>query len=450
VTARAVAGVGLGAALLVWPALWNGYPLVFSDTGGFLHQTLGPLMLWDKPYVYGPFLHLFHARLSLWGPLAAQALLVSHLLWLTQRALRGGATAGAHLALTAVVAALTAAPFTIALLLPDLFAPVTLLALFLLGFAADRLGRSERVYLLALATLAIATHLAHLPLAAALVAATLLADLWMRRSWLTWQAWRVALPLLAALAVIILGNVVGHGRVAVSPHGATFLLARLQADGPATDTLRARCPESGWYLCSFLGRLPMDSDGFLWDPDSPVNRDAEGRPRPIGGALLAPEAGAIIAETLRRDPLGVAVAMLRNTAIQAVTVAIGDTLGNAWLDATVRVRLAQGFPTREQAAFAGGRQARDTLRPALAPLATLHAAVLLAALPLAGVGFWRARRAGDRLRLVFAACLLLGLAANAFATGALSKPHHRYQARIVWLLPMAALLLWLPPRMRQD
>jgi hypothetical protein len=447
VTARAFAGVALGAALLVWPALWNGYPLVFSDTGGFLHQTLGPLMLWDKPYVYGPFLHLFHARLSLWGPLAAQALLVSHLLWLTQRALRGSATAGAHLALIVLVAALTAAPFTISLLLPDLFAPVTLLALFLLGFAADRFGRGGQVYLMALATLAIATHLAHLPLAAALFAATLLADLWMRRPW---QAWRVALPLLAALTVVVLGNVVGHGRFAVSPHGATFLLARLQADGPATETLRARCPASGWYLCGFLARLPMDSDAFLWDPDSPVNRDAEGRPRSIGGALLAPEAGAIIAETLRRDPLGVAVAMLRNTAIQAVTVAIGDTLGNAWLDATVRARLAQGFPSREQAAFAAGHQARDTLRAALTPLATLHAAVLLAALPLAGVGVWRAWRTGDRLRLVFAACILLGLAANAFATGALSKPHHRYQARIVWLLPMAALLLWLPPRARQD
>ena len=73
--------IAAGAALLVWPAFVNGYPLMFSDTGAFLHQTLGPLMIWDKPWVYGPLLHLFHWRTTLWLPLAAQALVLSHLLW---------------------------------------------------------------------------------------------------------------------------------------------------------------------------------------------------------------------------------------------------------------------------------------------------------------------------------------------------------------------------------
>ena len=36
--------------------------------------------------------------------------------------------------------------------------------------------------------------------------------------------------------------------------------------------------------------------------------------------------------------------------------------------------------------------------------------------------------------------MLVGLGANAVATGALSGPHDRYQARIAWLLPLAALL----------
>jgi len=90
-SAMQVAAIVLGAALLVWPAIVNRYPIMFSDTGAFLHQTSGPLMIWDKPYVYGPFLHAFHLRLSLWGPLAAQGLIMSHLLWLTQRCLRGAA-----------------------------------------------------------------------------------------------------------------------------------------------------------------------------------------------------------------------------------------------------------------------------------------------------------------------------------------------------------------------
>jgi H+/gluconate symporter-like permease len=45
----------------------------------------------------------------------------------------------------------------------------------------------------------------------------------------------------------------------------------------------------------------------------------------------------------------------------------------------------------------------------------------------------------------FILMLWLGVVANAFATGALSKPHHRYQARIAWLLVLPPLLLWRDP-----
>jgi len=56
---------------------------------------------------------------------------------------------------------------------------------------------------------------------------------------------------------------------------------------------------------------------------------------------------------------------------------------------------------------------------------------------------WRTR--GARLVVSFILMLWLGVAANAFATGALSKPHHRYQARIAWLLVLPPLLLWRDP-----
>jgi hypothetical protein len=38
--------------------------------------------------------------------------------------------------------------------------------------------------------------------------------------------------------------------------------------------------------------------------------------------------------------------------------------------------------------------------------------------------------------------VLVGAGVNALVTGALSGPHDRYQARIAWLLPLAAVLAW--------
>jgi len=433
-----------GAALLAWPAALNGYPLVFSDTGGFLHQTLGPLMLWDKPWIHGPLLHAFHWRVTLWAPLVAQALLVSHLLWLTQRALRGTASPVAHVALCAALALASTAPFTVALLMPDLFAPAILLAIFLLGPAREAVTTPEAWYLGLVATLGIAAHLAHLPLALALTCLAFLAGL--RRGRALRDGARTAAPLFAAIALLLATNWVGHGRAALSPHGATFMLARLQADGPAAAVIRARCPQAGWHLCAFADRLPMDANEFLWAPDSPVNRDAAGGARFLGGALLAPEAQAIVAATIAEHPLAVAAAVLRNALHQMLTAGIGDTLGEDHLRAALRPRIAEGFPARELAAYDAARQPRGALREAVLPLVPLHQAALLLSLPLLAAGGVLAWRAGDAARLAFLVMVLAGVLANAVATGGLSGVFPRYQARIAWLLPAAAILLLLPRR----
>jgi hypothetical protein len=320
--------------------------------------------------------------------------------------------------------------------MPDAFAPAVLLALLLLGFSRDALSRAEAAALGVLAALGIAAHLSHLPLAVAMLAIVLLLT---RR---VAPALRVALPIAGAVAMLLGTNLWGHGRAVLSPHGATFLLARLQADGPAARVIRDRCPDAGWYLCAFADRLPMDSDDFLWRSDSPVNRAPDGTPRFLGGALLSTEAGAIVRETLRAHPIEVARAMLGNALRQLVIAGAGDTLVNDHLAAAVRPRIAEAFPPRELAAFDASLQARGLLPAAIAPILPIHAPVLLLGAALALAALWR----GDSLRRRLIIGLLIGVAANAFATGALSKPHQRYEARILWLVPVVAALTLLPRR----
>jgi hypothetical protein len=431
------AAILLGAALLAWPAFLNGYPLVFIDSVSYLGHTLFPAWPWDKTAAYGPFLHAFHWGWSLWPALAGQALVVSHLLWLAQRAARGGVTPGAHVALCAGLAGLTALPWFVATLMPDIFAGAAPLCLLLLGLARDRLTRGQALWLMLLGGLAVAAHLSHLPTALALLAFVALATRSPR------AALRAGLPVVLAVAALLGANAWAFGRPVLSPHGAVFLLARLQADGPAAATLRARCPQAGWHLCAFVRRLPMDSDEFLWDAEAPPNRRADGTPIPMGGVRLAPEARAIIAATLRERPGEVALAMARNALAQTRLVEVGDTLGNRHLAASAR-RAVAVLPAAELAAFDAAAQMRGDLPGLAAPFLAVHLPVLLASLPLAllalGLAAWR----GDRVRAGLVAGLLLAIAVNAFATGALSAPADRYGARIVWLLPLAAALGLVP------
>ncbi len=170
--ALSVVAVLLGAALLAWPAWLNGYPLVFIDTVSYLGQTLFPEWPWDKTPAYGPFLHAFHWGWSLWLALAGQVLVLSHLLWVAQRAARGGVSPIAHVLLCAAMAGLTSLPWFAATLMPDVFAgvaPVPAAA----GLARDRLSRVEAVWLTLLGAFAVAVHLSHLP-----------------TRWRWWASWR--------------------------------------------------------------------------------------------------------------------------------------------------------------------------------------------------------------------------------------------------------------------
>jgi len=438
----AFASVILGGLILIWPAFVNGYPLVFSDTGAFLHQTLGPLVIWDKPHVYGPLIHASHIRVTLWGPSVAQGALLSWLLWLLQRALWGNTSSLPHLVVCAATSVLTTAPFTAALLMPDVFAPAVVMMLLLLGFAREALSRLEAAVLVLLASIGIATHLSHLLLAVAVILVVVLLT---RR---LAPALRTTMPLAFAVLILLGTNLWGHGRASLSPHGATFALARLQADGPAAAVIRDRCPAAGWYLCAFADRLPMDIDEFMWAPDSPVNRAPDGSARFLGGALISFEAGAIVDETLRTHPLEVAAAMLRNTVAQLFKATAGDTLVADNLSVALRPRIAEGFPARELAAYDAALQPNGALLRVVAPLLWLHAPVLAISAALALLACWRAARAGDRRRLGLVVGMLVGVTANAFATGALSKPQLRYEARVLWLMPVVAALALLRPRRR--
>jgi hypothetical protein len=424
---RAAGAIVAGALLLCWPAIANRYPILFSDTHAYLVQASQPVMVWDKPWVYGPFLLLWHGRTTLWLPVLAQGFLVSHLLWLTRKVI-APATAGFHLALCAALAAGSAAPWFVSLLMPDIFAPVAVLCLFVLGFGA-RLRPGERRWAGVLGTFAIAVHLSHLVVAAACVVVVAL----MARRWRPVRA--AAAPLLGAVAILLVGNLAGNGRFGISPYGSVFALARLVADGPARLVIERDCPQAGWRLCAWVGRLPSESDVFLWHDDGPVWTT------PGGPKALAPEASAIVARTLREEPGAVLRAALANTWTQLRLVALGDTLDANWLEESVVGSLRAYFPPSEEARFRAGMQARGTLPALAAPLNRLFAALLLAGAVASCFVLAIAWRRRDIPRAGWAARALAAVVANAAAGGVLSRPNARYQARIAWLVLLPALMM---------
>lgn len=409
---------------MMWPAFFNGYPLLYSDTNAFLDQGVQGLMIWDKPFIYGPWMLAMHWRLSLWLPCAAQALLLSAMIWLA-RAVISPPGAVRHIMVCAALAAFTAAPWFASFLMPDAFTVMVILGIFILAFG-DRIGRTARILVCLVTALGIAVHLTHLLIAAAVVMVVVA----LRRA----AVWRASMPLAIAVAVIAATNIIGFGKVAISPFGSVFLLARLASDGPAARTIERACPAAGWHMCAWIDRIPADSDDFLWDGKGPVWSHPGG---PIG---LAGEASTIIGQTIRSEPTRVLELAITNTWRQLQLVGLGDTLRPQWLEGSVGKTLSAYFPPRELAAYRASLQAADTLEPAAARLNALQLAVLIAGLCVTLALLARATLLGDRVIAALCLMALLGLAVNAFATGALSRPHYRYQTRIAWILVLVPLI----------
>jgi hypothetical protein len=417
----AVWAVPLAAALLLWPAIWNGYPIVFADTGTYLSQAINLYLGWDRPPFYSLFMLPLHMTVTTWPVVVVQALLAVLVLRLV-------CPVGWRW-LPAVVAPLavgTWLPFLVSQLMPDVFTPLLVLMLCMGGsqwrwvaFAAFAIAAQQSSLLLSMAinALPLRSHAAAAPLPAPPPQGG-------RETIL-----QRVLPFPFAIAALLSVNLIGHGRLAISPYGNVFLLARVIYDGPGMDVLRRDCPAVGWRLCGFLDRFPPTSDEFLWRSDSPVVLAG-------GHKAVSAEADAIIAAALRAEPGREVRAVLRNGVEQLTRFASGDGL-EAW-PIEVTPWIERDFPPAEQARYAAGLQARGLL--ALPPwLATLHAIVAMvgsaACVGLLPLAIRRRHRTGKFLLVV-----LVALPASAVITGGLSTPHDRYQSRIMWLPPFVAVL----------
>jgi hypothetical protein len=414
----------LGGALFVWPALWNGYPLLYSDTHVFINQPTPGFFNWDKPFIYGPWMLPFHAWQSLWGVVLVQGILISNLVWLTQQVF-GVTRPLRHLLLCGVLSLLTGASWFVSLLMPDIFSGMVVLSIFILGFS-KQLSKSMTVWVSLLGALAIAVHLSHLVIAAACLCVVLV---------FRWRRFLYAvLPLVIALFSLVGTTMYAFNKVAVSPFGSVFMLARMSADGNVKSVLEKYCPEKSWTLCAWTDRLAKDSDSFMWDPKGPVWSHPGG---PIG---LAPEASEIVALTLRTRPMPLLWSALQNTVMQLSMVKLGDTIHSDWLDVTVLKSVEKFFPAAELERYKKAHQVQETMLEKVSFVSTVGTYAVLLGFLLSLYLLYRAVQARDWTALGFIVLIWVGVLANAFATGALSKPHYRYQTRIAWLLVLPILL----------
>lgn len=426
------------AGFMLAPAVWNGFPFMFYDTAAFISQAVAGGFVAERSVFYAWFLAATGLSVSLWPAMLAQTLMTALVIAVFfQRVAPAPADSAvgrrAFLPAIAILCIGTALPWFAAQVLPDIFAPLLVLCLYLLGFYGHTLSRPLQAALFAIAALAAASHASHLGLAAGLTAVAAFLQMITRGSSADpvrpdWR-WPAAV-FAAALLALVASNFVRTGQVFVSRAGPAFILGRLVQDGIVKHLLDDTCPESGYRLCEYKDDLPTSADDYLWGATSPFLRLGGFE----GGAV---ESRSIIAESLRRYPWTHVRTALVDTVRQFTSFATGDGIEPQQF---VLMPILTELTPHYLDAYTAARQqngliAFSWLNAIHVPVGYLSLAVLIGM--LAGAVYGRDR--GDRLHLP--AFVLAALVGNAFICGALSNPHDRYQSRLMWVASLSAIVL---------
>jgi hypothetical protein len=423
-------GAALASTLLLLaPAIWNRFPLLQYDTGGYFVRWYEGYLVPSRSSVFGLYLDIL-ARPDFWPVIALQAALTVWVLALLLRTLGFGGRPFVLFGVVAALTGLTTLPWLTSILLTDIFAGLAVLAVHLLIFSADTLRRWEKNALFALVAFAAATHSATFAVILALIAAAALSWWWFRLGALAGIARSGAA--LALGAVLLVGaNYAVAGKLAWTPGGLALSFGRMLQDGIVDRYLADHCREERLKLCAHRNELPSDADVFFWSGEGSVFNKL-GR-----FAGLGDEMGKIVLGSLHDYP-GLQLEMaLAATAHQLTLVATGEgVIDSVWHTYWAIDKFA---PASSAAMHAARQQHGEIGFPAInridRPVAFSAMLLLLATVVL---GWRRSRYAGFGL---LAATTTAALLANAFVCGVLSNPHDRYGARLIWLAPLAVMLL---------
>jgi hypothetical protein len=412
---------------LIAPALWNGYPLLQWDTGGYLARWYEGYLVPSRSTVFGLFLH-FGEGSGFWLNLGVQALATLWILQLTLRVL-GISQPFRLMAISLLLMLTTALPWLASTLLTDIFAGLSVLALFILVAQGHRVSSYEKFALFPFTAFAAVTHSATLGVLLGLCCLGFLVRPFLRATLPLAGLVQASLALVVGAVMLVSANYTLSGKLAWTPGGTGVAFGRMLQDGIVAQYLRDHCGHEKLKLCPYCNELPATADEFLWG-NSMFN--TLGR---FDG--MNDEMGYIVTRSLAEYPAWKAKAAIAAAARQLVDVATGEGISDGWLGHTYGI-MQRYIPAQIKPMRAAHQQ---LARINFLAVNRVHVPVTLISMLLVAVMFALAlvRRRFDDLALL-AATVTFALLGNALICGVISGPHDRYGARLAWIATLTVLL----------
>lgn len=433
----------LSTFLLVFPALFSKFPLVYSDSGTYINSSVSFIPPVDRPLGYGIFINIFSWVYTLWPVVLAQSAMGVFLIWkFTKLLLKGKSEKQQKVAFFSTVILLAIGSSVVwyaSQLMPDVFIAYGVMAV-LLYFIDHEAKRWDHVGYLIVILVCFITHFSHL-----LILALTIGIIFWVRNW-RWKDQlgeakrffkRVAMVLVLGIFSVLFMSVMNYrefNKFAPSMATYIFMTGRLAESGILEKYLEKQCEMQSERCCNLCGNYEdiKSTNDLIWSDGGILSQHG-------WNWIEANECSKSLFWEVMGNPEYFMYFVLdcgRNTMVQLFQVNIGGGLGAYRVDSSPHTAVDKHF-WAERNYYLDTAQSYDLLK--LDFFRVLNYFFIVGTIFLMVVfSIYGKFSAQEKFILAF---LLIAYFFNAFVTASLANVYDRLQARMTWPFVLFAALV---------
>lgn len=420
-----------GAILLSLPAFINGYPLVNSDTSTYLSSGFKPETPWDRPITYGILMRIFSLNgLTMWTVVFMQAYIICWLVALLIKHICGDKhRLRFSLLIILSLSIFTSLSWVTSELIADVYTGIAILCVSLILINNESKLNTILLYILFFTS--IATHSSNLvSFIITLILLLIISKFLFKTEKLRIRRRAILLLLvLTAATISIMGASIAKSK-------QMFFVGSLLEKGILKPALDELCVDSAYNLCKYKDALPADVNFFLWDANGPLMLEG-------GWSNTRAEYAHIINKTMSEPKYS--AMFIKASAVftirQLSMFNIGDGNSPFPVNSNVYNTLHQYLPHESTAFVNSGQNRADIKSYLLLPNKIIYAVVFISILILA-VGIFRYKQILPHNFYILFAVVVIATTINLWSCATFAQLNGRYGCRVMWLIPMLAIMLW--------
>lgn len=333
------------------------------------------------------------------------------------------------------IALSSSAPWVIDQLMPDMFSSAMYLAIAIIILFFNRLSTLQKIALFVILTISMVCHVSNIMLGLSLLGIFFLLEIIIQRKLAsTYKPYLfIGLALLFSISLLIGSNAINKDpRHSLMRASNNFLLAKVISDGPGLIFLNENCNKVALKTCSILDQLnqfkkehpeAILSEYFLWS--GIINQAG-------GWDVINDEAAWIVRKSVKQNPAMQLKALAKNSLEQLITFQAGEGLRSYAGDNIFTGHMIKiAFPN-QYSQFLASRQSLSQNLFATNLNLIYTTIICVSCIGLLLLLFIEKSR--EDVSYLIISCFIF-IAMNAMFTGGLSAISHRYESRVIWLLP---------------